>query len=469
MSRIALQIFLAFFVSLITMATVATGITAWSLQKQESLLQTQIRQHAADAAQALAADGTNGLIDWARAQERVADDWVMLVFDEWGEEILGRERPVTAAVSRSVLSPWLDAAVITLDLGRDTPVLINEFGERYQLIPVPVTESHGLFGLLGQPRIVMSLILVFITLPISWWLARFVTRPILDLQTTLQRLSDGHLEARVPTRTAQRQDELGQLARALDDMTTKLDDLITSRERLLRDISHELRSPLARMRLAIALLEQAQFPAAARTDTHARDLDRPEEIKRIEREITKLDDLIGNILDLSRLDDLAADRRSEDLFPWLERALQDAQFEAQQAGKTLRCDWPKAALIIHGSVEWCAAAFENVLRNAIRHTPAGGLITVNASWKAQGLSVQVFNEGSLIPDEYLAKIFEPFFRADTDRSRRSGGTGLGLAIAARVMQAHGGSIRASNRSATADQAAGVQIDLFWPQLTDTKL
>lgn len=451
MSRIALQIFMAFFLSLLIMAGTATGITSWYLQQQAQTLSAEIREHAGAAAQALATDGVAGLADWAKTQQAQADDWVILIFDEWGEEILSRERPITPVTPPPPLSPWLDTPAITLDLGRDTPVLINEFGERYQLVPVPTRTGHTWQTAHEDPRMVVWLALLVITLAVSWLLARFLTRPILDLQLTLQRLAQGQLAARVPARTVQRKDELGQLGRALDDMSTQLEQLIAHRERLLRDVSHELRSPLARMRLAVGLLEQTPESAARETT-----------IERITRDITRLDQLIAGILDLSRLEsDVIADDRTEDLLPALERTLADAAFEAQQAGKALKFDLPQGPMRISGSAEWSAAAVENVLRNAIRHTPPSGTVTVRASSSATGHHVQIFNPGAAIPEDQLSKIFEPFYRVDADRARHSGGVGLGLAIASRVMRAHGGSIRARNVQTVTGEPTGVCFDLQW--------
>lgn len=458
MSRIALQIFLAFFLSLLIMAGAATGITSWYLQQQRQALSTEIREHAATAAQALATNGVAGLADWARSQATHTDDWVILVFDEWGEELLGRERSSTPIAVGPSLSPWLDNPTITLDLGRDTPVLINEFGERYQLVPVPTERANAWQLTLREPRMVVWLALLLITFGMSWILARFLTRPILDLQVTLQSLAGGQLAARVPARTAERKDELGQLARALDNMSIQLERLIASREELLRDISHELRSPLARMRLAVGLLEQT--PDGTTNDA----------LGRIERDITRLDQLIAGILDLSRLEtDLRADEHVDDLLPWLERAVEDAGFEAAQAGKALTFDLPKNPMPMTGSAEWSAAAVENVLRNAIRHTPPSGLVEVQVRSSSEDHHVRIFNPGNAIPEDKLSKIFEPFFRVDTDRARHSGGVGLGLAIAARVMRAHGGSIHACNLPGDTDKAAGVQFDLYWPRSADPKL
>ena len=480
MSRIALQIFLAFFLSLILMAITSTAMTSWSLKKQEQAVALEIRQHASSAALALAERGSGGLLDWARTQEESPDDWTIFIFDEWGEEILGRSLPVPAALVSSTnlpnfpLSPWLDTPSITVDLGRETPVLINEFGERYQLLPVPRENSGWLQRLQRDFNIMLWSALLTLTFFTSLLLARFLTRPVIDLRSTLRQLAAGELSSRVPPRTAKRKDELGELGRSLDEMTQQLQQLIADRERLLRDISHELRSPLARMRLATGLLEQSNDQPAT---NHVH-------LARIEREIARLDELIGGILNLSRLEQIhleqsanevriegGTDSLSErvDLLPALERMFADAKFESRQHHKNFEFELPTTAILVRAPGEWLAAAIENVLRNAIRHTPPAGTVRARFSQIDGDYLLQVFNPGINIPKDQLSKIFEPFFRLEPDRARDSGGVGLGLAIASRAIRAHGGYIYAHNIPATDEGPSGVQMELRWPRLPETKL
>ncbi|MGA0018781.1 MAG: ATP-binding protein [Steroidobacteraceae bacterium] len=480
MSRIALQIFLAFFFSLVLMAITSTAMTSWSLKQQEEAIALEIRRHAGSAALALAEQGSGGLLDWARTQEESSDDWTVLIFDEWGEEILGRSLPAPAAlVSSSTLpgfplSPWLDTPSITIDLGRESPVLINEFGERYQLLPVPRKNSGWLQRLQRDFNIMLWSALLALTFLISLLLARFLTRPVIDLRSTMRQLAAGELSSRVPPRTAKRKDELGELGRSLDEMTQQLQQLIADRERLLGDISHELRSPLARMRLATALLEQSNN----QTETNHVHL------ARIEREIARLDELIGGILNLSRLENIRLEQAANeigteddadslskpvDLLPALERMFEDAKFESLQHHKDFEFELPSTAILVRAPGDWLAAAIENVLRNAIRHTPPAGTVRARFTQIDGEYLLQVFNPGTNIPEDQLSKIFEPFFRLEPDRARDSGGVGLGLAIASRAIRAHGGSIYAHNIPATADGPNGVKMELRWPRLPETKL
>jgi two-component system sensor histidine kinase CpxA len=359
-------------------------------------------------------------------------------------------------------------------LGRETPVLINEFGERYQLLPIPRANSGWLQRLQRDFNLMLWSALLALTFFISLLLSRFLTRPVIDLGSTMRQLAAGELSSRVPPRTAKRKDELGELGRSLDEMTQQLQQLIADRERLLRDISHELRSPLARMRLATGLLEQSH--QQAETD-HIY-------LARIEREIARLDELIGDILNLSRLEQIRlekpanevenagrADSPSEpvDLLPTLERMFEDAKFESRQSQKHFEFELPTTAIRVRAPGDWLAAAIENVLRNAIRHTPPTGTVRARFSQIDGEYLLQVFNPGTNIPEDQLSKIFEPFFRLEPDRARDSGGVGLGLAIASRAIRAHGGSIYAHNIPATDDGPSGVQMELRWPCLPETKL
>lgn len=477
MSRIAIKIFLSFFLSLVLMAIASTTITSWYLQKQEQVIKEEIARYADAAAQALAEQGISGLIEWAKIQASDDHSWTILIFDEWGEEILGRSlptssaksapsaRPIAPSMPALPLSPWFDIPQITVDLGRDTPVLINEFGERYQLIPIPRQNLNEIWSPTKDSGAIIWVALLVIALIVSMLLARSLTQPIIDIGSTLRRLARGKLESRVPIGTSKRRDELGQLGRSLDDMSHQLQQLIADRERLLRDISHELRSPLARMRLAAGLLEQSDAQAGS---------DRIH-LARIEREIGRLDELITGILDLSRLEQLRSEISTEphlvvgDFLPYLERMFEDASFEARQAQKQFEFNLPSTPILVTGSIEWLTAAVENVLRNAIRHTPVSGTVSVNFTQNDNEYRLQIFNTGAGIPEKHLSKIFEPFFRIESDRARSSGGTGLGLAIAARAMQAHGGHIEAFNVSPHGNRPAGVRMDLSWPRLAETKL
>jgi two-component system OmpR family sensor kinase len=228
-----------------------------------------------------------------------------------------------------------------------------------------------------------------------------------------------------------RRDELADLGRDVDSMAHKLDALVATQRRLLHDVSHELRSPLARIQAAIGLGHQDAGKIEAT-------------LERVERETVRLDALVGQLLTLARLD---AGTGMDPVVPldvveMLADIAQDARFEARIANRDLDFSGD-VAFVIHGRDETLHRAFENVLRNAVKYTASGTTVEVRAELPTSDrLCVSVCDRGPGVPPSQLAAIFEPFHRlANNDQD----GFGLGLAIARRAIEAHGGSIRAENR------------------------
>jgi len=309
----------------------------------------------------------------------------------------------------------------------------------------PVTARGRLFYWLAQARVPpeamrasrrqalllrLGLSLAAILL-LSWALSRMFVRPVLALRQAATRLGEGDLNARAPEAAARRGDELGDLARAFNRMAAQLERQIESQHRLLRDISHELRSPLARLEAALELARHA--PDGGR-----------EELDRIGLEARRLDGLIGEVLVLSRLthESPADDGEAIDMRALLDEVAADAAFEAETGGKRLKTASKAASAVVRGNRKWLARALDNVLRNAIRHTPEGAAVEVTASRRADRLIIEVRDHGDGVDERSLERLFEPFFRAG--QARDGSGHGLGLAIARRVVEAHGGRIEARN-------------------------
>jgi two-component system sensor histidine kinase CpxA len=246
-------------------------------------------------------------------------------------------------------------------------------------------------------------------------------------------LAAGNLDARVGSNVSGRGDELGTLARDFDAMAGRLKELLRAREQLLRDVSHELRSPLARMRVALGLVRQ---PGS--------DLGR--QLDRLETEIERLDRLIGQVLHLSRLDAHtgAVLRDDVDLVELVDGIARDAAFEAQ--ARNVAIDWqpPREPLRVRGDGSLLASAVENVVRNAVRYTAPGTRVRLTLERDGASARITARDGGPGVPDGELGRIFEPFHRVAESRTRDSGGDGIGLAITARVLAAHGGTARAAN-------------------------
>lgn len=277
----------------------------------------------------------------------------------------------------------------------------------------------------GPPLYLPALVAGIIGLLFSALLAWSVARPIHRLRWALHEVAEGRLETRVTPLMGQRKDEIGDLGQDFDRMAMRLQQLVGSQRRLLHDVSHELRSPLARMRAAIDLAHQ-----------------RPERIsallERLEHESERLDKLVGELLTLARLDSDSSDLRSEhiDVMELISSIAQDARFEAQASGRevSLRIEGEFYADVV---VEPLYRAFENVVRNAIRHASPSSTVEIEALANPGGLEVLVHDRGPGVPEESLSSIFEPFVRLGQGWSE---GAGLGLAIARRALAIHGGSI-----------------------------
>jgi two-component system sensor histidine kinase CpxA len=252
--------------------------------------------------------------------------------------------------------------------------------------------------------------------------------PLRRLRRMVEQFGRGDLAVRA---RSTRRDEIGELSRAFDDMAARIATLLEAERRLLRDVSHELRSPLARLGFAIEL---------ARTGA-----DREAALDRVRKEADRIATLVGELLQLTRLegDPSAAQREEVSLNDVLGEILEACDLEAQARGCQLELHGEEP-LTVEGERELLHRAVENVVRNAIRHTAEGTAIQVDLKREGELARIEVRDYGPGVPEEDLPQIFEPFFRVEADRSRASGGVGLGLAIARRAVGLHRGSIRARN-------------------------
>ncbi len=278
--------------------------------------------------------------------------------------------------------------------------------------------------------------LVILALVVSFFLcvvlARYLVGPIRNLQRAARKLARGDLEARVEGRVNKRRDELGELARDFDHMAEQVGSLMFAKERLLRDVSHELRSPLTRLQISLAL--------ARRKTPHAQ-----AEHGRIEREIERLDQLIGQIIHFSRIQHNLANMTCEKiaLNAMLQKLVDDGNFEAQARSKAVLLKEAQAIELV-GVREFLSSAVENIIRNAIRFTPQGSQVEVRLSRVNGAARINIRDYGPGVPDEALQDLFEPFFRVDETRGKENDGTGLGMAIASTAVVTHKGTIKARN-------------------------
>jgi two-component system sensor histidine kinase CpxA len=290
---------------------------------------------------------------------------------------------------------------------------------------VDLIEPGALAIRLGATMLVMG--------ALSFWLARYFSAPVRTLRRATQQLSSGDLSARVGGPVDRRRDEIGGLARDFDAMAERLEALLAGQRRLLRDVSHELRSPLARLVVALEL-------ARDREDAKGN-----ESLDRIGREAERMDGLIGQLLLLERLEAGRPEGQEEeiDLSEVLAEVVEDAAFEARSFGRKVELE-PPPPCPMKGHPDLLRSAFDNVLRNALRHTGEGTTVLVSLAVANDVAEVIVRDSGPGVPVDDLGVIFEPFSRIAEARERATGGAGLGLAITKTAIEIHGGSVSADN-------------------------
>ncbi|MEA3152053.1 MAG: two-component system, OmpR family, sensor kinase, partial [Gammaproteobacteria bacterium] len=418
---------------------------------------------ALQASEAFAQGGLPALKDWLSANKNPVGDHVLFIVGPDGRDILGRRLSESAARRMALFNRDANAgdsesrppgrpAPGNFRPARYAPQIVAPDGSVYTVLLVQRRPS--IFGALSLPGI--SLTILGIALGVSalttWWLAQHLSSPIRRIQEGARTLASERLDAhvgglRVSAGLEGRKDELAVLARDFDAMADQLRANRDAITQLLRDISHELRSPLARMRVAVGLARQ---PTA----------DLPRQIDRLEREIERLDALISQVLKLARLHgtDIPFERETFDIDEVIESVVRDANFEGAVKGcKVLFTG--TAHITLRSNRDLLTSAVENVLRNAVRYSPQDGLVDVSVERAdAAGLSIVIRDRGPGVPGGDLERIFEPFYRVAESRDRATGGEGIGLAITAQVMKTHGGSAKASNLA-----GGGLEVRLNLPR------
>jgi two-component system, OmpR family, sensor histidine kinase CpxA len=280
-------------------------------------------------------------------------------------------------------------------------------------------------------------------------LTSYLTAPILHLREMSQKLAAGDLSVRAGLGLAERRDEIGDLVRDFNAMASRIEELISRQRQLTSDVSHELRSPLARLNVALDLGRQRKGNDPA--------------FEQMEEDIRILDEMIGRLLTIAKLDISAPQvpMMDLDLADVLSQIARHAQFESKEPNGAVRFT-SAGECIVRGNAELLHSAIENVMRNAIRYTENGTLVEVRMEREnsPNGAKVRlvVRDYGPGVPESELTNIFQPFYRIADARDRQSGGTGLGLAIADRVVRIHGGTIRAENAL-----PRGLRIEIVLPQ------
>lgn len=360
----------------------------------------------------------------------------VLLFNDQGVEVSGRPLPRWAdPMKRGEVPPPRDIWQRLTPSPFRHQTITSASGNRYTAF---VVLPPGPFGPEGVPTLFILIGIISSGL-VCYLLAHYLTSPVVRLRAATRRLADGDLSARVGDgSSSRRRDEISQLVRDFDAMAERLEQSVNAQARLLNDVSHELRSPLARLNVALALARQRSGPQAESA------------LERIELEADRLNELIGSLLAIARLENGDETTRQDpvNLGELIEGIALDADFEAQMRNCHVEpvivedCSVMGSEILLH-------RAIENVVRNAIRYTREGTNVQVllepnTEPGPAQAI-IRVSDSGPGVPEELLGKLFRPFYRVDDARGRQTGGVGLGLAIAERAIRLHGGTVRAHNR------------------------
>jgi two-component system sensor histidine kinase CpxA len=289
---------------------------------------------------------------------------------------------------------------------------------------------------------------------ICYLLTRYLTTPVLRLREASQHLAAGDLSTRAASGMERRRDELGSLVRDFNAMAARIEELVSRQRQLIYDISHELRSPLARLNVALDLGRQRKGNDPA--------------FDHMEQDLECLNDMIERLLTVAKLDasTTAVPMQPVDLTELVSQVVRSADFELQERDGAVRLS-SRGQYFVQGNPDLLHSAIENIVRNAVRYTGTGNSASENsvevrldatAASEPAFVRILVRDYGHGVPESELLNIFHPFYRVADDRNRQTGGSGLGLAIADRVVRIHGGTIQARN---TAPHGLEVEILLPW--------
>lgn len=372
----------------------------------------------------------------------------VLIFDEEGQEILGREKLSHSRFKSpfyQMLSQEFKQRGIPLDITVD-----SYLGNTYYIETQPLIFFRPLFSPRFAGTALRLLLLVGLTGIACYLLTKTLTRRIRQLQKATQQLSNGNYHSALTIAPTSGKDELSQLSQDFQHMAQQLAENTQARKQILSDISHELRSPLARLQVALEITKN-QHP-----DAH-------QQLARIDKESQRMNTLIGHIIHLQQLQMgdqyLPMEKTTVDLNTLMRDIITDAEYEYQHTDKQLRFSPLPQPCNIFGHAENLHSAFENVIRNAYSHTAANTHVEVSLESNNKEITIQIADRGEGVTKEQLENIFQPFTRLDSSRNRKTGGYGLGLSIAKAIIEKHHGKITAKPRP---DNKNGLLVEIILP-------
>jgi len=454
MRSLFLKIFLWFWTTVLLIG-VAIVIT-WSLQPEivftrwQALMSEALSTHAQTVAEIFERQGPAAARSYVQRLNRLGRMETFLL-DDRGQPLIGNPSGEAARLAASAVESGRSKFEIKPHMAYSAQIGTGPSGRHYVLVTEMLRGGpFYAFRATTFTQVLRWILAIAISGVICYLLTLYITRPILRLRAATRELAAGNLAARAGGAIEKRRDELGQLVHDFNQMADRIEMLLDSEHQLIRDISHELRSPLARLNVALGLARQRSGADAAPY------------LDRIEREAERLNELIGRLLTLARLEGAAAppEQSPVSLSELLREVAEDAEFEAENRHCRVQVNAAEDCTTV-GSPDLLRSAVENVVRNAVRYTAEGTQVQIDlacvGSDGAPWAAIRVRDHGPGLPESELGNVFRPFYRVTSARERETGGTGLGLAITERAIRLHGGTIKAENAP-----GGGLRVEMRLP-------
>lgn len=444
------KIFLSFWLATILIILCTAWLTSEIAQKSSIPARERVFMDSyANAAIATLESGQkNALKKWLE-QTGTSKHLTLFLITNSGE-IIGSEEPpdIVKKITTNMGSSELYSGLLKFGNVIVSHVIVSTSGKAYRLVAISNKPLSQFIEIPWSGLTLRLPIAIIISGIICYLLSLYLTKPLRSLRLAAKSIATGVLSTRVGHMAGHRHDEIAELSDEFDRMAEQLESLIASKERLLRDISHELRSPLARLQIAIEL---GRKKASEKLEP---------EFSRMEIECFRLNNLIGEIIKFARMDKSTAQltKKQVNLPVLIDQIIEDANFEINEKEPVVffhqRCD---CTLLLDERL--IHRAIENIIRNALRYSAPHPKIDVSLSYDEakKVFYVDIKDNGPGVPETELDKLFNPFYRVDSSRAKHTGGYGLGLAIAMQAIRLHHGEIHASNC-----EGGGLQVRISLP-------
>lgn len=431
------KIFISFWLATILIIITTAWVTSQIAQKSSIPVREQVfmNSYANAAVVAFESGRHKALLSWL-GKIGLSHHMKMFLISSNGEIIGPNTSPETINhIKDDFIGKKLSDGLFKVDNIIVSHEIATVNGESYRLAAVLSQPIGHLMKIPWAGLTIRLTIAIFISGLICYLLSLYLTEPLRTLRLAAKSLGRGNLHTRVGTLTGHNKDEIAELSHEFDRMAERLESILNSKQRLLQDISHELRSPLARLQVALEL-------ARVKTNDKAHD-----EFDRIEMEAIRLNALIGEILDLSRLNKSTIQLKKEatSIESIVKDIIDDANFEFSHTKPRVLLS-KSINTIINIDKKLIHRAIENIVRNSLRYSSEDSDMTIMLKKMPNEVAIIVSDKGPGVPEDQLDIIFNPFHRVDTSREKKTGGYGLGLAIAKQAISLHHGNIVAKNRT-----------------------